>query len=120
MATATDQDNTQVKTEFERLVNMSASEITEWLETPESKSVGQKADGAEESIGHKSGEHIVAILGKKSDALTDDDFDHMHKVVSYIKRHSAQEPKSIEGSNWGYSLKNWGHDPEKKVSSSKK
>ena len=116
MAAAINQDNRQVKTEFDELVNMSASEITKWLGTDESKAVGQKADGDEESIGHKSGEHIVAILGKKSDALTDDDITHMHKVISYIKRHSAQKPKSVEGSNWEYSLKNWGHDPEKKDS----
>ena len=37
----------------------------------------------------------------------------MQKVNSYVARHKAQEPKEIEGSNWLYSLKNWGHDPQK-------
>jgi hypothetical protein len=99
--------------EFNDLVNMSASELEKWLDTDESKSVGQKKDN-DESIGHKSGERIVEIKGKKKADLTDDDYKHMQKVVSYIKRHSAQRPSEVKGSNWEYSLKNWGNDPEKK------
>ncbi|QJW89057.1 DUF3140 domain-containing protein [Spirosoma taeanense] len=113
--TALDQDEKKdVKKEFDELVNMSASQIEKWLETEESRSVGQKKDGEDESTGHKSGEKIIAILGKKTGDLTDDDYAHMRKVISYIKRHSAQEPRNPEDSNWEYSLKNWGHDPTKK------
>jgi hypothetical protein len=116
MATATDEDKDlkAVKSEFKELVNMSASQLEKWLDTEESKSVGQKKDGDSESTGHKSGEHIIKILGKKDGDLKDDDYAHMRKVISYIKRHSAQKPKETEGSNWEYSLKNWGHDPNKK------
>ncbi len=98
---------------FSDLVNMSASELKKWLDTDESKSVGQKKD-SDESIGHKSGERIVEIKGKKKADLTDDDYKHMQKVVSYIKRHSAQRPNEVKGSDWEYSLKNCGNDPEKK------
>ena len=45
------------------------------------------------------------------DDLTDADWDHMGKVVAYINRHCAQVPSDPEGSDWAYSLKNWGHDP---------
>ena len=119
MATKTADDKQQneqeeAQKEFDKLVNMSASELKKWLDTEESKSVGQKKDGATESTGHQSGSRIIEILGKKGKNLSDDDVHEMKRVVSYIKRHLAQEPKEVEGSNWEYSLKNWGHDPEKK------
>jgi hypothetical protein len=115
MATAVheDQDKEAVRKEFDSVVNMTASQLEKWLTTDESKSVGQKKDGDNESIGHKSGKHIIDILNKKTSDLTDGDYDHMGKVVSYVKRHSAQRPEHVAGSNWAYSLKNWGHDPEK-------
>ncbi len=108
-----DDDKKHIYDEFKDLVNMSASELKKWLDTDESKSVGQKKDGSE-STGHKSGERIIEIKEKKKGDLTDDDYKHMQKVVGYIKRHSAQRPKEVEGSDWEYSLKNWGNDPTKK------
>lgn len=113
MATLSDEEKKGVKAEFDDVVNMSASQLEKWLGTDESNSVGQKQDGESESTGHKSGEKIISILGKKTADLSDDDYAHMRKVVSYVRRHSAQQPKEIEGSNWEYSLKNWGHDPTK-------
>lgn len=103
-----------LKHDFDSAVNMSASQIEKWLETEESKSVGQTKEGSDESIGHKSGHRIIDILNKKDSDLSDSDYDHMGKVVSYVKRHSAQRPAHVDGSNWEYSLKNWGHDPTKK------
>jgi hypothetical protein len=43
-------------------VNMSQRQLQYWLETDESRSVGQK-DGGGEATGHKSGRRIVEILG---------------------------------------------------------
>ncbi|RYC70250.1 MULTISPECIES: DUF3140 domain-containing protein [Spirosoma] len=116
MATATlDTDEKKaIKSEFDEVVNMSASQLEKWLKTEESKSVGQTKEGDDESIGHQSGEKIIDILGKKSADLSESDYAHMRKVVSYVRRHSAQRPKQVAGSNWAYSLKNWGHDPDKK------
>ena len=103
----------QVVEEFDEAVNMSPKELNEWLETEESKEVGQK-DGGSESKGHESGRKIVEILGKNNSDYTDEDLDHMRMVVSYIHRHQAQQPKGdVEDSNWRYSLMNWGHDPLK-------
>ncbi|GAB4028048.1 DUF3140 domain-containing protein [Spirosoma koreense] len=116
MATTTtldDQAKKTIRTEFGSVVNMSASQLEKWLQTDESKAVGQKKDGSDESIGHQSGKHIIRILGKKVQDLSDDDYSHMEKVTSYVRRHSAQRPDHVAGSNWAYSLKNWGHDPEK-------
>ena len=114
MATQDTQKQKAVYNDFKSVVNMTPAAIETWLNTPESKKVGQKEDGASESTGHQSGKKIIEILHKKQADLTDDDYAHMHKVISYVKRHSAQKPADVQGSNWLYSLKNWGHDPQKK------
>ena len=108
-----DLDRKQIRKNFDDAVNMTASEIEAWLKTAESKKVGFKRDGREESVGHASGRRIVAILGTKVADLGDEDFAHMRKVVGYVKRHRAQEPANIATSLWRYSLMNWGHDPLK-------
>ena len=103
----------QVIEEFDEAVNMTPKELEEWLQTDESKSVGQSDRGGE-SKGHESGRRIVEILGKKRSAYTDDDLARMKKVTGYVRRHRALKPKNDpEGSNWRYSLMNWGHDPLK-------
>ena len=99
--------------EFQQVINMTPKELESWLDTDESKEVGQK-EGEEESIGHKSGKRIIQLLQKKQDEYTDDDLSHMKKVVSYVHRHLAQRPSGdIEDTPWRYSLKNWGHEPLK-------
>ena len=105
-----------IRGEFHRLVNMSPTELENWLKTEDSKAVGWKGedgDGEGESVGHEMGRHIVQMLRTKVGDLTEEDDRRMHKVVGYIKRHSAQRPAHVEGSNWEKSLKNWGHDPLK-------
>ncbi|UZO81296.1 DUF3140 domain-containing protein [Aquimarina sp. ERC-38] len=105
----------EIYDEFYNLVNMQPKELEEWLETDKSKGVGQD-DGDGESKGHKSGKKIVDIKNTKKDNLSDDQYDHMNKVISYIKRHKAQKPyNDIKESDWRYSLKNWGHDPCKEM-----
>jgi hypothetical protein len=48
------------------------------------------------------------------DDPTDDDHDHMRKVVGYVHRPSAQRPDGdVSGTAWRHSLVNWGHDPLK-------
>ena len=100
--------------EWSDLVNMTPKELEDWLETEESRSVGQK-DGGGESTGHKSGKRIVEIKNTRKGNLSDDDWSHMGKVVGYIKRHLAQggPDEDMEHSDWRYSLMNWGHDPTK-------
>ena len=116
MATPKTSDADDIYAAFKHDVNMTAAELTTWLKTAESNSVGQDSgDGS--SIGHHSGEHIARILHKKKADLSPDDEAHLHKVHSYVARHSAQGPhheKDVEASPWRYSLMNWGHDPLKK------
>ncbi|CCH01020.1 DNA-binding protein [Fibrella aestuarina BUZ 2] len=115
MATATldDQEKKEVYDEFNEVVNMTAAALEKWLDTDDSKKVGQKDDDAAESVGHQSGKKIIRILNTKKADLTNDDYAHMRKVISYVRRHSAQKPQEVAGSNWLFSLKNWGHDPQK-------
>lgn len=108
-----DDDQVATRKEFRDATNMSATELEDWLETDESRSVGD-ADGGQESTGHRSGRRIAEIKRKNTDELTDDDHDHMRKVVGYVHRHLAQGPDGdVEDSRWRYSLMNWGHDPLK-------
>ena len=104
-------DRQQAIDQFGNAVNMTHKELQEWLQTDESKSVGQ---GEGESKGHESGRKIVEILQKNKSDYTDGDLEHMKKVNAYIKRHLGQGPKGdVKDSKWRYSLMNWGHDPLK-------
>lgn len=99
--------------EFEAAVNMTAHAIENWLETEESKSVGQE-DESGHIKGRESGKHIVAILKKNKADYTEEDVQRIKKVVSYVHRHTAQRPDGdITETRWRYSLMNWGHDPLK-------
>ena len=97
--------------EWQDKVNMTPKELESWLDTDESKSVGDSDSG--ESTGHESGRKILKIKDTNKDDLSDDQWDWMQKTVGYINRHCAQVPNDPEGSDWEYSLKNWGHDPMK-------
>ena len=106
-------DQQQIIEDFDEAVNMTPKELDKWLQTDESRSVGQ-SDGGGESKGHESGRRIVEILEKDENNIDQDDINHMRRVVGYVKRHQAQKPKGdVENSRWRYSLMNWGHDPLK-------
>ena len=116
----TDDTHDEVYKAFQDTVNMTPAALEKWLASDALKAVGyvdganKKDPGGKESIGHESGRHIVAIKHKKKADLTDQDFAHMKKVVSYVHRHSAQKPSGdVEHSRWRFSLMNWGHDPAK-------
>ncbi|CAL9662730.1 DUF3140 domain-containing protein [Streptomyces sp. enrichment culture] len=101
----------ETRDEFRELVNMTPAGLETWLDSDESRDAGHHKDGGE-SVGHASGRRIVGILRKKKADLTDDDYEHMRKVVGYVHRHLAQRPSGdVEDTRWRYSLMNWGHDP---------
>lgn len=104
----------EIREAFDDAVNMTAAELERWLDTDESKDVGQKQDGGGESTGHASGRRIVRILRTKQADLTSADHAHMKKVTGYVHRHLAQRPSGdITDTPWRSSLMNWGHDPKK-------
>lgn len=115
--------NDEVIKEFNELVNMTATDLEKWLKSDDSNSAGwPKEDENGETVGHDSGRKIVEILkdnpNKDSDKYTDEQVQHMRKVVSYCKRHLAQESKGnseksaeeVKKTKSYASLKNWGHD----------
>lgn len=92
---------------------MSSEALTAWLETKESKAVGFKTTENVESVGHRSGRKIIALLAKPQSDFTDAVIAHARKLVGYIRRHRAQRPAGdIGASHWRFSLMNWGHDPQ--------
>jgi hypothetical protein len=105
----------EVRSEFGRCVNMSPSEIERWLETEESKSVGQRGGPGGSTVGRDSARRIVAIKRKRLAELTGRDVAHMRKVNGYVARHLKQRPRksgdALRETDWVRSLKNWGHDP---------
>ena len=88
--------------DFRALVNMTADELRDWLDTDESEAVGWKGPDGDlaESVGHASGRRILSILGKPPGDHTADDEAHMRKVVGFIRRHRAQEPANPVTSRW--------------------
>lgn len=117
MADTDTDERADIRKDFADAVNMSPSEIEKWLDSDDSKAVGWKGEdgkGSGESVGHASGRHIIRIKAKKVADLTEDDCDHMRKVVGYVHRHLKQRHADPEESRWRYSLMNWGHDPMKK------
>ncbi|WVR05456.1 hypothetical protein IAU60_002472 [Kwoniella sp. DSM 27419] len=121
----------EVVNDFNEIVNMTAEELDTFLKTEGSETTGfKKDDGSGESIGHESGRKIVDILQRNPDKdpskYTEEDKEHMRRVVSYCKRHLAQEgklketktPEELEQTKSTRSLKNWGHDPMKTLDKS--
>jgi hypothetical protein len=106
-------DLDEVYDDFTDAVNMTPKELERWLDTDESKEVGDTSGGGE-STGHQSGRRILAIKDTKKGDLTEADVAHMRKVVGYVARHSQQRPSGdVTDTRWRYSLMNWGHDPLK-------
>ncbi|WP_435177241.1 DUF3140 domain-containing protein [Actinacidiphila sp. bgisy145] len=113
MTGGADDDRKDTVRDFHDAVNMTASELEEWLATDESRHAGQHKGGGE-STGHASGRRIVELLRSRQGDLDADDERHMRKVSGYVRRHLAQRPSGdVTATTWRYSLMNWGHDPQK-------
>ncbi len=96
---------------FTEAVNMTPKQLREWLETDESRSVGQSSDGGE-ATGHQMGRRILELKDTRKADYDDDDVAAMTKVAGYVARHGAQRPDGdVTDTRWRYSLMNWGHDP---------
>ena len=105
-------DQKTLREEFAAATNMPVRDLERWLETEESRSVGVTHEGEDESVGHQSGRRILEIKRKRVGDLTEEDYEHMGKVIGFVNRHIAQWPKGdISETRWRYSLMNWGYDP---------
>jgi hypothetical protein len=108
------QEEVEIRAEFERLANMTNTELRSWLDRPESRRVGWTRKGETESVGRQSALRILAIRDKTAADLTDADYRHMRKVIGFCRRHLAQRPwGDVTDTRWRWSLMNWAHDPVK-------
>ena len=98
-------DAKAIRDEFRDAVNMTPKELSSWLETDDSKSVGQKSEDGGESTGHRYGRRIVELLGTKQGDLGEQDLGDMRKVTGYVHRHLAQRPDGdVSHTPWRHSL----------------
>lgn len=105
-----DKERDEAYDRFTDAVNMTPTQLREWLDTDESNSVGDSSSG--ESTGHAMGRRILELKDTTKADLDDDDIADMTKVAGYVARHLAQRPSGdVEETPWRYSLMNWGHDP---------
>ncbi|KAJ5091006.1 hypothetical protein N7532_009690 [Penicillium argentinense] len=88
--------------EFQELVNMNSDELRGWLEEGESADV---------QVGRKLVEVLEHHPEGQSSHYTDAEIPHVRRVISYCKRHLAQEESAKRNphSRSYRSLKNWGH-----------
>ncbi|OQD85124.1 hypothetical protein PENANT_c011G02635 [Penicillium antarcticum] len=99
--------------------------MNDWLGEKASQTAGwhgpQRESG--ETVGHQSGRMIMQILEgarhhdydrsmDNGGVYTNEELQHMRRVVSYCRRHLAQEQRNTGDVNSReyQSLKNWGHD----------
>jgi len=59
------EEREQIYRDFNEAVNMTPSELEEWLKTKDSNEVGYKEDDAGESVGHGSGRKIIKFSTRK-------------------------------------------------------
>ena len=69
-----DDQKRDVRTEFGEAVNTSASQLRTWLDSDESRAVGDTGGSAKESPGHEMGRHIVELRDKHVADLDDEDY----------------------------------------------
>lgn len=91
MSGDSEQERQDTLDRFGAAVNMTADELEKWLDTDQSREVGQEDGG--ESTGHASGRRIVQLLRTRKGDINDNDLPHMRKVTGYVRRHLAQRPK---------------------------
>jgi hypothetical protein len=93
------QERDEARAEFERSVNMTGGELSRWLETEESRSVGWKEDGGE-SVGHEMGRRILELKGKRRDDLDEEDVERMQghfvRLLESISASPDARLKSLE------------------------
>lgn len=96
--------------EFHRVVNMSSRELSEWLRTRSAEETEELPDQA----GTQTGQHVLAILGKRKTDLNADDVRVMRKVLDRVHatRRDDLEPTAGEA-HWRHRLMSIGHDPLK-------
>jgi hypothetical protein len=97
--------------EFHRVVNMTSRELREWLAV---RSADETSEALPDQAGTETGQHVLAILGKRRTDLTHDDVRVMENVVSRVLSERREDLEPTAGqTNWRHRLMTIGHDPLK-------
>jgi hypothetical protein len=98
--------------EWRTAVNMTATQLEDWLETKDSASVHDSGT-AGGSTARATGRRIVSLLHEHQADITDDEAAFMRTVVAEIHHHlGTGVPQHDQAhSKWRFALMNLGHDP---------
>ena len=108
---ASTQVDDELWNDFHHVVNMSSRELREWLRT---SSAEPDTEAMPDQAGTPTGQHVLAILGKRRTDLTDDDARIMRTVVNRVHAERRDDLEPVQGqANWRHRLMSLGHDPLK-------
>jgi len=97
--------------EFHRVVNMTSRELSEWLRT---RSAVDETEELPDQAGTETGQHVLAILGKRKTDLNADDLRVMRNVVTRVHTERSEDLSPTAGeAHWRHRLMTIGHDPLK-------
>jgi hypothetical protein len=97
--------------EFHRVVNMSSRELSEWLRV---RSAQPDTEELPDQAGTPTGQHVLAVLGKRRTDLTADDERVMRAVVERVHAERRDDLEPTQGqASWRHRLMSVGHDPLK-------
>lgn len=114
-----DDEKKELLKEWKKLINMSANEIQNFLDSEDGKKAGLSKKEAEGPIkrGRDSARAIIRMLKTNPDKWSDNDWEWAKRQVSFISRMSgAKGPlKDDKGEPTRklLALKVWGHNPMK-------
>lgn len=107
MLVLTEEEKREIRKEFAEVANMPPGKLERWLETDESKAVGDGDD-----VSHRAGQRIVELKRTRMDQLIEGDYEQMQEITQYLNRRLAKRPRGdLRESPWRRTLMNWGHDP---------
>jgi len=121
-----DEEKDAIYKEWSKLVNMSAKELSDFIDSEEGEEAGLSrkeagkagAKGKKIKSGRDSARAIVRMLERKKDSWTDNDWEWAKRQINFINRMSGAKGKLREPDGKPtrklLALKIWGNDPEKK------
>ena len=111
MAAAGGQVSDELWEDFHRVVNMTSRELQEWLNV---RDADEEVEALPDQAGTETGQHVLAILGKRRTDLTPDDAAVMERVVRRVQHERRDDLEPTAGQQtWRHRLMTIGHDPLK-------
>jgi Protein of unknown function (DUF3140) len=103
----------EVRREFDDNVNMTAAELEKWLDTDESKRVGQKDGGESARLRPQDRQDPQHQAGRIEAGRPRSHEEGQRLRVAASEAAPGQAEGPAQDTAWAHSLKNWGHDPLK-------